>query len=78
MSAMIAEVYDAFRSVGATNDQAKAAASALHSHDARARDDISEVKGEIVGMRKDIQWLKWAVCGIFLIMLADLAQGFLG
>ena len=42
------------------------------------RDDISEVKGEIVGMRKDIQWLKWAVCGIFLIMLADLAQGFLG
>jgi hypothetical protein len=50
MTTMISEVYDAFRSVGVTDDKARAAAEALTDtfHDQMAtKVDISDVRAEI-------------------------------
>ena len=50
MTTMIAEVYDAFKSAGADDGKARAAASAL-----------ADYKSDMADMKADIKILKWAV-----------------
>lgn len=50
MTTMIAEVYDAFKSAGADEDKALAAASAIADY----QRDIAELKG-------DVKLVKWIV-----------------
>ena len=70
MSAMVTEIYDALRSVGVDEDKAKAAASAMFTHDLATRGDIARLE-------KDVHFLKWCVSGIFIMMLADFVRSFL-
>ena len=50
MTTMIAEVYDAFRSAGAEDDKARAAATA-----------IADYQRDIADLRGDIKLIKWIV-----------------
>ena len=50
MTTIIAEVYDAFRSAGAEEDKARAAASAIADN----KRDIADLKG-------DVKLIKWIV-----------------
>ena len=43
MSAMVTEIYDALRSVGVEEDKAKAAASAMFTHDLATRDAVVDL-----------------------------------
>ena len=49
MTTMIAEVYDAFKSAGAQDDKALAAASAIADY----QRDIAELRGDV----KPIKWI---------------------
>ena len=65
MTTMIAEVYDAFKSAGADDDKALAAASAIADY----QRDIAELKGDV----KLIKWivgfnLAFSVTVLFLIV----------
>ena len=65
MTTMIAEVYDAFKSAGADEDKALAAASAIADY----QRDIAELKGDV----KLIKWivgfnLAFSVTVLFLIV----------
>ncbi|MYE85172.1 MAG: integrase [Gammaproteobacteria bacterium] len=65
MTTMIAEVYDAFKSAGAEEDKALAAASAIADY----QKDIAELRGDI----KLIKWvagfnLAFSVTMLFLIV----------
>ncbi|MYE14479.1 MAG: integrase [Gammaproteobacteria bacterium] len=65
MTTMIAEVYDAFKSAGADDDKALAAASAIADY----QRDIAELKGDV----KPIKWivgfnLAFSVTVLFLIV----------
>ena len=65
MTTMIAEVYDAFKSAGADEDKALAAASAIADY----QKDIAELKGDV----KLIKWivgfsLAFSVTILFLIV----------
>ena len=65
MTTMIAEVYDAFKSAGAEEDKALAAASAIADY----QKDIAELRGDV----KLIKWivgfnLAFSVTMLFLIV----------
>jgi hypothetical protein len=71
MTTMISEVYEAFRSVGVTDDKARAAAEALTDtfHDQMAtKADISDVKAEIAlskaELRTEIAGTRTEIAGI--------------
>ena len=77
MTMMVTEVYDAFRNAGADEPTAKKAAQAM----AESRDDISDIKLELKGMRGDISkeiqgirgelgTLKWMVGVLVAIAIA--------
>ena len=75
MSAMITEVYDALRSVGVDEDKAKAAASAMFSHDIATRGDIARVEStldkRILRAERDLLFLKWICGATFLMILSE-------
>ena len=78
MSAMITEVYDALRSVGVDEDKAKAAASAMFSHDIATRGDVARVDGKVDALDKrilraerDLLFLKWICGATFLMILSE-------
>lgn len=84
MSAMVVEVYDALRSVGVDEDKAKAAASALFNHDIATRGDIARLDRKIetldkrlIRTEKDIQFMKWGISAIILMLAAEYIGGFL-
>jgi hypothetical protein len=61
---MIAEVYDALRSVGADDEKARAAATAVAESDrdiANLRLEMSGVRTEMAEIRGDMRPLKWMV-----------------
>lgn len=65
MTTMIAEVYDAFKSAGADEDKALAAATAIADY----QRDIAELRGDV----KPIKWivgfnLAFSVTMLFLIV----------
>jgi len=64
MARMIAELYDALRSVGADDDKARAAATAVAESDRDVADlrlEMSGVRTEMAEMRGDMRLLKWMV-----------------
>jgi hypothetical protein len=48
MSTMISEVYEAFRSVGVTEDKARAAAEALTEDQLATKSDIARLEKELI------------------------------
>ena len=83
---MIAEVYEAFISVGIKAEKAKAAAIAL-SREAKTesqevktdlKEDIQEIKIRIQKMDKELAVLKWMVGGVFILCITILTKLFIG
>ena len=77
MTTMIAEVYEAFISVGIKAEKAKAAAIAL-SREAKTesqevktdlKEDIQEIKIRIQKMDKELAVLKWMLGGYFILCI---------
>lgn len=61
MSTMIAEVYDALKEAGASEEKAKAAAMALADYGSRfdrIDRDLADVKADISGLKTDVAVLK--------------------
>ena len=65
MSTMVAEVYDAFKDAGASDDKARAAATAIAEHDMR------QTKVEA-----DLALLKWMVGANIALTMAVVARTF--
>jgi len=59
MTTMISEVYDAFRSVGVSEDKARKAAEALANESIATKGDIAKLDKEMAALRTDIAVLKW-------------------
>ena len=86
MSIMVAEVYEAFISVGIKAEKAKAAAVALsresktESQEVKTdlKEDIQEIKIRIQKMDKELAILKWMVGGVFILCITILAKLFVG
>ena len=86
MSIMVAEVYEAFISVGIKAEKAKAAAIALsresktESQEVKTdlKEDIQEIKIRIQKMDKELAILKWMVGGVFILCITILAKLFVG
>ena len=76
MNAMSTEVYDALRSVGVDEAKAKAAAAAMFNHDIATRGDIVRLEKRIIGSEKDIQFMKWGICAIILMLVAEAVSRF--
>ena len=55
MSTMIIEVYEAFKSAGATEEKAQAAAKALADFDTR----FNKIDGTLDGVRNEITGMRW-------------------
>jgi hypothetical protein len=64
MATMIGEVYDAFRSIGATEEVARKAAEALSQTDARRADFEARLT--------TIQWMVGTNIGLTLLLLGKL------
>src|SRR5438067_7817318 len=67
MSTMIAEVYDALKEAGASEEKAKAAAMALADYSNRFDRidlDLGSVKGEVPLIKSDVAVLKTDVAGV--------------
>ena len=83
---MVAEVYEAFISVGIKAEKAKAAAIALsresktESQEVKTdlKEDIQEIKIRIQKMDKELAILKWMVGGVFILCITILAKLFVG
>ena len=64
---MIAEVYDALKEAGASEEKAKAAAKALADYDKRfdnVDDDLAFVKTDLAVVRAELAMVKWIVSGV--------------
>ncbi len=55
MSTMIIEVYEAFKSAGATEEKAQAAAKALADFDTR----FNKIDGTLDGIKNEITAMRW-------------------
>ena len=79
MSTMIAEVYDALKEAGASEEKAKAAAMALADYSNRFDRidlDLGSVKGEVPFIKSDVAVLKTDVAGVkadVSVLKADVA-----
>ena len=64
---MIAEVYDALKEAGASEEKAKAAAKAPADYDKRfdnVDDDLASVKTDLAVVRAELAMVKWIVSGV--------------
>jgi hypothetical protein len=67
MSTMIAEVYEALRDAGASEEKSRAAAVALADHDNRFdRIDLklTAIDGELAVVKAEFGMVKWIVSGV--------------
>ena len=71
MSAMVTEIYDALRSVGVDEPKAKAAASAMFSHDIATRGDVALLDKRLIRVEKELLLAKWIGSATFLMVLAE-------
>jgi hypothetical protein len=80
MSLLNAEVYDAFRAVGANEPLARAAAASVteshHIESIIARQD--RLEDRMNKIEQDVATSKWALAAIFALLLIILAKLFLG
>ena len=75
MSIMVAEVYEAFISVGIKAEKAKAAAEALSSEQLATRVDIIKIERELAVLK----WMVGGIDGIILTLcITILAKLFIG
>ena len=77
MGLMVSEVYEAFLSAGAPQEQAKAAAAAIPAgRDMATKQDIANMatKQDIAELKQDIAVLKFAVFTFLPLILALLAK----
>ena len=82
MSIIVAELYDALRAAGVSDEKARAAASAVVGTDTQngfaTKADLASVRGEIAGVRGEIAELLAAVRGEIVELRAttraDLAE----
>ena len=71
MSIMIAEVYEALVEAGASEEKAKAAASAVPAEDRLAtKSDIHHIKTDIQEVWSELKLLKFAVFSLYPFILA--------
>ena len=77
MTTMISEVYSAFRTAGVSEQEARKAAEALSAENLATKNDVAEVKqeiievkeeltGEISGIKREMAVVKWML-GIVII-----------
>lgn len=71
MTTMISEVYEAFRSAGVPEEQAKKAAEALSA-------ESLATKGDIVRIERDLAVLKWMVGVVIAATVIPLLKPFMG
>ena len=91
MTTMVAELYDALRSAGAPDDQARAAATAIASYDQTSieadltmlksdsvsfRAEFASIRKELGAMKSDLAVLKWAAGFIFAALLPLVVKAF--
>ena len=63
MAAMVYEAYDAFRSVGITEDKARHAAEAMNN-------ETTATKSDIFALKSDVAVLKWMVGFVLATVIA--------
>lgn len=66
MSTMIVEVYDAFKSAGATDEKAQAAAKAIADYDGR----FNKIEAELGGIRGELSALKMMIGIVIALNMA--------
>jgi len=67
MSTMIAEVYEALKEAGASEEKSKAAAQALADYDNRFDRldlDLAGIRGELAVLKAELAMVKWIVSGV--------------
>lgn len=67
MSTMIAEVYDALREAGASDEKSKAAAMAVAEYDNRFDSldlKLASMDGELAVIKAELAMVKWIVSGV--------------
>jgi hypothetical protein len=60
MSTMIAEVYDALREAGASEEKAKAAATAIANYESR----FDRIDIDLAAVKAELAMVKWIVSGV--------------
>ena len=77
MSMIIAEVYEAFKDAGASEEKAQQAARAITDENIATKGDIARLEKEIVAIRSDVTLLKWmigvVIAAVVLPLIRDLA-----
>ena len=77
MSMIIAEVYEAFKDAGASEEKAQQAARAITDENIATKGDIARLEKEIVAIRSDVTLLKWmtgfVLVAVVLPLIRDLA-----
>lgn len=64
---MIAEVYEALKEAGASDDKARAAATALADYDTRfdrIDRDLAALRAELAVVKAELAMVKWVVSGV--------------
>lgn len=72
MSVMQSEVFEAFRDIGASEEKALKAATALSKRD----DDVASIKTDIITIKAELGLLKWMVGFCLTFNLAILVKLF--
>ena len=77
MSMIIAEVYEAFKDAGASEEKAQQAARAITDENIATKGDIARLEKEIAAIRSDVTLLKWmigvVIAAVVLPLIRDLA-----
>ena len=77
MSTIILEIYEAFKTAGVPEEQAKNAAKAISSETLSTKDDITELKVEIKGVRGDLKLMKWMLGIVIAVQVLPLLKAVL-
>jgi hypothetical protein len=81
MATMISEVYEAFRSVGVSEDKARAAAEARSEEQLATKADISRLeqvlKADINRLEKELLVIKWMTGLVIAAVVIPLIRQFL-
>ncbi len=63
---MIFEVYEAFRSAGTPEEEAKKVAEALSSEQVATKSDIAGLKVDMADLRSDMRLIKWMLALVII------------